>query len=129
MHEYKTYYTEDGNSVRAYAVEEPHEVGTISGRQSVAPGVYVVQRDRPELHDVFPADLFESEHSENEPKDTDSQDVNDLGEFDTADADGEYDPSSHTVAEVQEYIRQHPDERDEVLAREREGGNRTTITG
>lgn len=40
-----------------------------------------------------------------------------------------FDPSAHTVAEVNEYIKAHPDEAPAVLKREREGQNRTTVVG
>jgi hypothetical protein len=44
------------------------------------------------------------------------------------DAEG-FDPGEHTVAEVEEYLEQHPDERDAVLELERSGKNRTTLIG
>lgn len=42
-------------------------------------------------------------------------------------AEGEFDPGEHTVAEVQEYIAAHPDDTERVLASERAGKNRTTL--
>ena len=45
------------------------------------------------------------------------------------DADEEFDPSEHTVAEVQQYLDEHHDEADAVLAAEATGKNRTTLTG
>jgi hypothetical protein len=41
----------------------------------------------------------------------------------------EFDPSDHTVAEVQAYLDEHPDETDAVLDRERAGKARTTLIG
>lgn len=38
-----------------------------------------------------------------------------------------YDPSEHTVAEVQDYLEENPEEFDEVLAAEKEGKNRQGI--
>lgn len=43
--------------------------------------------------------------------------------------DGEFDPSAHTVAEVQDYLAANPDQTDTVLARERAGKARTTLIG
>jgi hypothetical protein len=40
-----------------------------------------------------------------------------------------FDPSTHTVADVQAYIAEHPDEADAVLAAEAAGKNRATLTG
>jgi hypothetical protein len=38
-----------------------------------------------------------------------------------------YDPSYHTVTEVMEYISSHPDEREDIIERERAGKNRKGI--
>ena len=40
---------------------------------------------------------------------------------------GAYDPDDHTVNEVLDYVDDHPDEVDAVLAAERAGKNRTTL--
>ncbi len=40
-----------------------------------------------------------------------------------------FDPEEHTVAEVEAYIAEHPEETDAVLATEAAGKNRTTLTG
>jgi hypothetical protein len=40
-----------------------------------------------------------------------------------------FDPGEHTVAEVEEYLSANPGETDAVLAAERAGKNRTTLTG
>lgn len=40
---------------------------------------------------------------------------------------GEYDPTYHTVVEVNEYLESHPDEREAILEREREGRARKGI--
>jgi len=45
-------------------------------------------------------------------------------EADDADA---FDPGAHTVAEVEAYLDEHPDERDVVLEAERAGKSRTTL--
>jgi hypothetical protein len=42
---------------------------------------------------------------------------------------GGFDPGEHTVAEVEEYLADHPDERDSVLGAERAGKNRSTLVG
>ena len=39
------------------------------------------------------------------------------------------DPGDHTVAEVEEYLAAHPDERDRVLDAEASGKARTTLVG
>lgn len=39
----------------------------------------------------------------------------------------EYDPSSHTVADVEAYAAAHPDEIGDILASEQEGQNRSTL--
>ena len=39
-----------------------------------------------------------------------------------------YDPGEHTVDEVQAYLAKHPDERDAVVAAEKAGKNRVTLT-
>ena len=46
-----------------------------------------------------------------------------------ASADEEYDPSAPTVAEVQAYLADNPDQTDYVLDRERAGKARTTLIG
>lgn len=43
--------------------------------------------------------------------------------------DESYDPSQYGVAEVNEYLAANPDQRDAVVAAERAGKNRKTITG
>jgi len=40
-----------------------------------------------------------------------------------------FDPSQHTVAEVEDYLAAHPDQADAVLAAEAAGKNRTTLVG
>lgn len=42
---------------------------------------------------------------------------------------GAFDPSSHTVAEVEAFIAAHPDQEAVVLAAEAAGKNRTSLTG
>ena len=42
---------------------------------------------------------------------------------------GGFDPSGHTVADVQAYLADHPDETDAVLALERQGKNRASLVG
>lgn len=44
-------------------------------------------------------------------------------------ADEGYDPAEHTVAEVQAYLDENPDQTDYVLDRERAGKARTTLIG
>lgn len=41
----------------------------------------------------------------------------------------EYDPGAHTVAEVEAYIAEHPDERDAILQAEAAGKNRSSLVG
>ena len=41
----------------------------------------------------------------------------------------EFDPGEHTVAEVEEYLAEHPDEHAKVLAAEAKGKNRTSLVG
>lgn len=43
--------------------------------------------------------------------------------------DGSYDPGEYTVADVNEYIADNPDQADAVLAAERAGKNRAGIVG
>jgi len=43
------------------------------------------------------------------------------------DASDEFDPSRHTIADVEAYLDANPDDIDRVLAAEREGKNRTTL--
>jgi hypothetical protein len=43
--------------------------------------------------------------------------------------DGGFDPADHTVAEVQQYLVDHPDDAERVLALERAGKNRATLVG
>jgi hypothetical protein len=46
------------------------------------------------------------------------------------DADDEgFDPSEHTVAEVEEFIAENPELRDDVIAAERAGKNRSSLVG
>lgn len=46
-----------------------------------------------------------------------------------ANTDEGYDPTAHTVADVQEYLAANPDQADYVLDRERAGKARTTLIG
>jgi hypothetical protein len=46
-----------------------------------------------------------------------------------AEAEVEFDPGEHTVAEVEAYVQEHPDDVDRVLDAERAGKNRVTLTG
>jgi hypothetical protein len=41
----------------------------------------------------------------------------------------EFDPSEHTVAEVQEHMAENPDDADRVLEAEAAGKNRVSLTG
>ena len=123
MPKYETYYTDGGEEVQAYKVETPHEVSTIGGVRQASEGEYVVARDRHELVDVYAGPVFEADHSTNKPADVDDVDDEDEDE----DEDEGYDPTQHTVAEVQTYLRENPDQRDYVLARESAGSNRTQL--
>lgn len=40
-----------------------------------------------------------------------------------------FDPGEHTVAEVHDYLAEHPDQTDAVLAAEQAGKARTTLVG
>jgi len=40
-----------------------------------------------------------------------------------------FDPGAHTVAEVEQYIADHPDEAEDVLALERSGKARVSLIG
>ena len=40
-----------------------------------------------------------------------------------------FDPGAHTVADVEAYLAEHPDERDRVLAAEAAGKNRVSLVG
>jgi NADPH:quinone reductase-like Zn-dependent oxidoreductase len=46
-----------------------------------------------------------------------------------AETAGNYDPAEHTVAEVEDHLRAHPDERDAVIEAERGGKARTSLIG
>jgi hypothetical protein len=48
---------------------------------------------------------------------------------DAAEAEAEFDPSEHTVAEVQDHMAEYPDDADRVLDAEAAGKNRVTLTG
>jgi hypothetical protein len=41
----------------------------------------------------------------------------------------EFDPAEYTVAEIEEYLAENPDDREAVVAAERQGKNRASITG
>ena len=43
--------------------------------------------------------------------------------------DLQFDPAEYTVAEIEEYLEDHPEERDAVIAAERKGKNRASLTG
>jgi hypothetical protein len=43
--------------------------------------------------------------------------------------DGGFDPGEHTVAEVQDYLEEHPDEAEAVLAAEADGKGRSSLIG
>ena len=45
----------------------------------------------------------------------------------TSDTSGDYDPTDHSVSEVNDYLAANPDKKDAVLAKERSGKNRSTI--
>ena len=44
-------------------------------------------------------------------------------------AAGTFDPGDHTVADVEAYLAEHPDERDAVLDAERAGKARVSLVG
>jgi hypothetical protein len=46
-----------------------------------------------------------------------------------ADEEAEFDPSAHTVAEVQDHMAENPDDAERVLDAEAAGKNRVTLTG
>lgn len=50
-------------------------------------------------------------------------------EVDPEPTSGVYDPGEHTVAEVEQYLAEHPDEAEAVLDAEQRGKNRTSLTG
>jgi hypothetical protein len=50
-------------------------------------------------------------------------------EVDGAEEEGSYDPSEHSVAEVNEYLKENPEQRDVVLAAERKGQARKGLVG
>jgi hypothetical protein len=49
------------------------------------------------------------------------------GDQATASETTAYDPGAHTVARVLEYAAAHPDERNQIVAAEKAGKNRTTL--
>jgi len=52
------------------------------------------------------------------------------GDVDTTDDDEDaFDPGDHTVAEVEQFIAENPELRDDVIAAERAGKNRSSIVG
>jgi hypothetical protein len=53
----------------------------------------------------------------------------DAGGQATTPAAAGFDPSDHTVAEVQQYLADHPDDTDRVVELERAGKNRAGIVG
>lgn len=55
--------------------------------------------------------------------------VDDDEEVDVAQVESDYDPGAYTVADVNQYIIDHPDEADAVLAAEAAGKNRAGIVG
>lgn len=133
MHKYEEYYAKDGSSdepVRAYKVDEQHEVSTIGGVRVVGDG-YVVARDRAELVDHFPTKDFEELYSTRKPSDNtdDTEDTEIQAGGTNADPVGgeDYDPSDKTQTEVLAYMRQHPEQVDAVKARERAGQSRPKV--
>lgn len=99
---------------------------------------------------------FEAEASEEEVEaleETDDDTPSDDTEADGGDADGDadadadggdgdddakgddgeeavaYDPSEHSVKDVQAYLAENPDQHDAVIAAEQAGKNRSTLTG
>lgn len=73
-----------------------------------------------ETGDPAPVETVESwEPSDPQPS-TESQDISD-------DEEDEFDPSEHTVDEVNAYIEDHPDEIDSIREAEIAGKNRVTL--
>lgn len=122
---FKDFFAKDGSSdepVRAYKVEESHEIGTISGPQTVGDG-YVIARDRPELVDHVPTDVFEANYG---PRQAASGDVESPSVVEPGDAG--YDPSDKTQTDVLAYLKEHPEQAKFVVEREQDGQNRPKIT-
>jgi hypothetical protein len=51
------------------------------------------------------------------------------GEAEVEETAENYDPAEHTVTDVKAYVEQHPDKKDEILAKEEDGKARTTLVG
>lgn len=125
--EFTEYYpqdNEDSAPVKAYKAENDHTVIGRTGEQSVSRGQYVIQTTRPDMYDVVDGTWFEDTHATRQPDVTTDRDE------DANDTDGEYNPADHTVADVNRYLSSaSPDERDRVLAAERNGANRAGVKG
>lgn len=131
--QFETYYPKDQDAeqtpVRAAKVDEETEVQTIGGPQTVRSG-YAIERDRPGLYDVVDVDTFEESYSTQQGPDEPVNEPVDEPLAPVTDASvNAYDPGQHTVAEVNAFLSDHPEQRDAVLARERGGQNRTSLTG
>jgi hypothetical protein len=61
------------------------------------------------------------------PRSVQEEGEEDVGMVFSPEPGGEFDPSEHTVAEVQAYIEAHPEEVGDILAAEQEGKNRATL--
>jgi len=55
--------------------------------------------------------------------------ADELAPGDVEQVDSDYDPGMYTVADVQAYIDEHPEEEDAILEAERSGKNRTGLVG
>lgn len=80
------------------------------------------------LADLHEGETVKSEDDEFSDTEKDNAASVEHQAVDPANPDGVYDPSQYSVAEVNEYLAANPDQRDAVLAAERDGKARKTIT-
>jgi hypothetical protein len=79
----------------------------------------------PDSDEVVNLEVLTHPETTPEPEATEEPEVEETTE--EPEEDEEYDPGEHTVLEVQAYLAEHPEETEEVLARERNGRARKGI--
>lgn len=120
---------EDVEYLRARLPESQVErmVYLASGEDGKEDAEAPVPEDR---RDLSPKDLSGSEEDGEDSEEEEDLDLIGDGDDDEGDELSDFDPKDHTVAEVEDHLKDSPDaEKERVLALEREGRNRSTLVG
>lgn len=126
---YSVYQNQNGADVEVHKVTKDTAGGvyiTGEGYDETRPGDLLVRDNANSFSRLQSLDGFTSRDGDEVPADSE------LGSTSNAtaveeDHPDDYDPSQYKVREVQSYLERHPEAREQIVARESEGKNRTSI--